>query len=1473
MSSVDNRIVEMEFNNRSFESGIAKTLSTLDKLKKALTFSDSSKGLADLENKANSFDVSGMAAGIDNVSSKFSALGAVGFSVIQRLTNGVITFGKNVLGAAIDPIFSGGRRRAENIEQAKFQFKGLGIDVTKAMESALEAVQGTAYGLDEAARAAGQFAASGIEVGKPMTSSLRAIAGVAAQTGSSFEDISNVFVSIAGNGRLMGNDLLQLSTRGLNAAAILAKSMNKTEAEVREMVTAGEISFEDFSKAMDNAFGKNATKANELYSGALSNMRAALARLGEKFFTPRLENQRDIFNALTPVIDKASEALEPFIELINDLDKAGTDKVIENISNIDFTSLELAAPHIVDAIKNVLGAIGDVLTPLKDAFRDIFPASTPQQIENLAAGIERFTEKLRVGEETGENLRRTFRGVFAIFSIIGQIISGVASAFGIVFGQISNGESGILGVTGGIGDMLVAFDNALKSGNFLGAFFDTLGNILRAPIMLFQGLAHAISGLFSGFGDGSADSATNSIERFSDSVSPLGEFIDRASESLNSFFSNLSGKIQPALEAVAGAFSNLGDLIVSALSGDNFDKVLSTINTGLLGGIFLLIKRFLGNFSIFGDAGAGLLENISGTFEGLTDSLGAMTAQIKSKTLLQIAAAVALLAGSLVLLSTIDSNKLESSLLAMGAAFGQLLFGMAILSKIGGVIGFVKIPVIAGSMILLAGAITILTGAMKILSTMDWNQIAKGLVGVGVLLAEVSVAALVISKNSGNLVSAGIGITAMAIAINILALAVKQFAKLDWASMAKGLVGVAGSLAAVAAGMRIMPKGMAAMAVGLIGISIALQGIYFAVSQFSKLDWESMAKGLVGVAGSLVIIAGAMQIMPKSMALQAAGLLIVASTLHILAKAVSSLGNMSWETIGKGLGTIAAALGILAAAMNLMKGTLPAAGALIIVAGALSILAPVLKSLGKMNWGAIAKGLTTLAVSLGILIVAAKLAAGAAPGLIALSVAAVALGAGIALAGVGIGALSAGLAVLAASGSAGIAILISAITAIIAKIPELAVAFAKGFVEILAVIGESAPQLIAAFGAILLAITTAIIENAPVIAQALGVILTEFLNFMVENAPKIIQAGLDLLMQFLSGIANNIERITVVVANIIIKFLNALAVKLPAIVTAGVNLLVAFLRGIASNIGRIVVEAGRIVAAFIRGVAQLAGSIISAGADLIIDFVTGLARNAVKIVNAGANAVIKFAEGLGKNAVKLAKAAGKIVLDLINGMREAVKEYTPKIVEAGVGLGADLIKGIGQGLLNAFNVFESDFDERIAKLLNNAKAKLKIKSPSRVFADEIGKPIAQGIAMGIMDNMYGVDDVLDLESAGVIGRLSDAISKIPAEFDKLADFEPSITPVLDLTMIKKDAEKIGGLINLPPFDVTTAYDSANSVSLAQIKAAQEAEEATENVAPVKETVVQFNQTNTSPEALSEIEIYRRTQNLLGQSKTSLGFVP
>lgn len=385
---VDERVVEMRFENGQFEKGVAQSTESLNKLKKSLNLEGAAKGLENVNSTAkNTSGIESLAASLEKVEHRFSTMGIVGMRVIENLTDSAMRFAKKTVGFVTNGIINGGKRRAMNLENANFQLQGLLKNeeaVAAVMQNVSDAVDGTAYSLDAAAKVASQLAASGMKAGDQMFSALRGVAGVAAMTNSSYEDIGRIFTQVAGQGRMMGDQLLQLSGRGMNAAATLASYLTKigdgtkyTEAQIRDMVSKGQISFDTFAAAMDDAFGEHAKAANSTFEGALSNIKSALGRIGADFIKPLIAQNGpfvNLFNAIRKKVNQIHEITKPIAEW--------TTKTIGNMVNKFAGFLEKLD------IKNPFAKVngGDVAKTTK-AFN-----SAADAVGNAAQSLEHFQD-------------------------------------------------------------------------------------------------------------------------------------------------------------------------------------------------------------------------------------------------------------------------------------------------------------------------------------------------------------------------------------------------------------------------------------------------------------------------------------------------------------------------------------------------------------------------------------------------------------------------------------------------------------------------------------------------------------------------------------------------------------------------------------------------------------------------------------------------------------------------------------------------------------------------------------------------------------------------------------------------------------------------------------------------------------------------------------------------------------------------
>ncbi|MCQ2383073.1 MAG: tape measure protein, partial [Clostridia bacterium] len=239
-----------------------------------------------------------------------NSLSGVGGALASLGTVAAGTIG--AIGGSIGALAAqGGITRALNLEQAEHLFNVLGLGWENYKDIVNDAVKGTRFSLDEAAKIAGNLGASGVTAAEDMSEALRGATGLAATFGSNLSEIGMIYQKVAASGKLSAREVMQFSYQGINVNAALQKSLGKTGEEIKDMVSKGQIDFATFSKAMDENFGTAAKSANDTFVGSLANVKAALSRVGAKFATPGLVALRQIFNSLQPLIDAVAAKIEP----------------------------------------------------------------------------------------------------------------------------------------------------------------------------------------------------------------------------------------------------------------------------------------------------------------------------------------------------------------------------------------------------------------------------------------------------------------------------------------------------------------------------------------------------------------------------------------------------------------------------------------------------------------------------------------------------------------------------------------------------------------------------------------------------------------------------------------------------------------------------------------------------------------------------------------------------------------------------------------------------------------------------------------------------------------------------------------------------------------------------------------------------------------------------------------------------------
>lgn len=201
--SVDERVVEMRFDNKQFESNVQTSISTLDKLKRALNLDGAAKGLSNVGAAANKVDMSGLSKGVDTVNARFGALQVAGMTAISNITTAAMQAGSNIVKSfTLDPITSGFREYETQLNSvqtimANTASKGTTIEqVTAALNELNEYADLTIYNFTEMTKNIGTFTAAGVGL-EESVGAIKGIANLGAMSGSTSLQVSTAMYQLS----------------------------------------------------------------------------------------------------------------------------------------------------------------------------------------------------------------------------------------------------------------------------------------------------------------------------------------------------------------------------------------------------------------------------------------------------------------------------------------------------------------------------------------------------------------------------------------------------------------------------------------------------------------------------------------------------------------------------------------------------------------------------------------------------------------------------------------------------------------------------------------------------------------------------------------------------------------------------------------------------------------------------------------------------------------------------------------------------------------------------------------------------------------------------------------------------------------------------------------------------------------------------------------------------------------------------
>lgn len=1408
--TVDERVVEMRFDNKDFEKNVQTTMLTLDKFKQKLNFNGASKGLENIEKSASKVNMSGLGSAVETVQAKFSKLEVMSVTALANITNSAVNAGKRIVDAlTLEPVMSGFQEYETQINAvqtilANTSSKGSTLeDVNKALDELNHYADMTIYNFTEMTKNIGTFTAAGVDLDTSV-SAIKGIANLAAVSGSTSQQASTAMYQLsqalaAGTVKLqdwnsvvnagMGGQVFQdalKETAKVHGVAI--DKMIKDEGSFRETLKKGWLTSDILTETLSKFTGdlneqqlKTMGYSEEqiksiIKMGKTANDAATKVKTFSQLFDTLKEAAQSGWTQSWEIIVGDFEEAKSFLTGISDTlsNMINTSADARNKVLSDWKDLG-GRTAIIDSLKNTFEGLESILKPIHEAFKDIFPPITAKQLYSFSVGLKKLTSHLKISDTTANNLKETFKGVFSLFDIGISAITSFGKGIISVLGSFAGIEGGVLGVTAELGKGVTGFRNYIKE------------------IGLFENITGGLSNILISF--------INGIKTFSKAI--LDQFNVKD-------FSNIFESIA---NIVSGGIKNISDIMQNLIKTFSSSDLIDVLNNGILATILLKIKKTIGDLSSSFESGSGVIKNITGILDDVRDCFKAYQEQLKAGTLIKIAVAIGILAGAIFTLSTIKADALTSSLVALTVLFVELVQA---LNKISDIQGNISNTIKACSlMIAMSISIGILANALKNIASIDWGGLSRGLVGIGALMTELS---LFISKTdlTGKIRSSATGLVLIATAMLILSKAIEEFSCMNWEDIGKGVAAIGGLLTLMSAFTNTTKSVSNAISIGVAInlLATSINNIVDAMKNISDMSLDDIQKGLIGIGGALGSIALGMNLMPKNMLTVSAGLLIVCSALENLSSFVTSIGESSWNDLAKGLSTLGASLGILSVGLKAMQGSIGGSVALISASVALLAITNVIKELGSVNIASILKSLVTIASVFAIIGAASTILSPLIPIILSLAVAftlfgaaILSIGAGLTLMGVGLTTISAGITALALSAASGATSIVASLTIIItgfiSLIPTIIAKMAEGIVSFVQVISESASKIATALMKVLAETLKSLSTYGPVIVDSLLSLFVKIIDSVAEHVPELIVAFNNLFRSIFDGVINSLKNVNsdsllkvvsaVGIMTVLMKALSTVTSVLPSAMVglAGIGVAFTELSGILALLGGLAQIPG------LKWLIGEGGVLLETIGTAIGKFIGGIAGGISAGVTSSLPVIGTNLSAFMKNLEPFINSIGKINGSIFSNVKELSKSI---LLLTGTSFIQSLTSCVGgrQSFKN--------FGEQL-EILGNSLEKFSEKSTEIASEDVLNSTKAIKIIIELMKSLPktgglsqafgGTKDLGDFSSK--LGSFGDAVKKYA---DNVSDIEPEkITS--SATAIKAISDLLKNITNIENVDSGT----------------------------------------------------------------------
>lgn len=1271
--TIDERIVEMRFNNEQFQQNIQESIDSLERLKSELDLQESAKGLNKLGKAGKSFSLASVSESVEGIASKFSTMGIVGVTALQNITNSAIAAGKRIVSAlTIQPVTTGFNEYELKMDSIKTIMEGSGEDletVKKYLEELNKYADETIYSFSDMTSSIGKFTNAGVEL-PDAVSAIKGISNVAALAGANANQASHAMYNFAqalssGYVKLVdwkSIETAQMSTQGfkdeLIKTALELKTIRKLDNGMFETITtdANGKTSEAFDKVkrfneslahgwmtsdvLVQTLAKYASTTTDV--GIRANAAASEVRTLTKMMDTLKESAQSGWSATWElIVGDMEEATELFTAVSKII--GGLLDTMAKTRNAKLSEwLDLGGKQTVyDAFGYLHNTIIQIGTIIRDSFREFFPASTGKTLLSFTEKFrDAMAEAFKFVVNNKDTIRTIFDGVFSVLKAGTTIIKNVRKAiWNLVKALLPAGE-GFLDLVERISDYLIDVSTAIRDSELLEGALRGIGNAVEWVIGAIEKFVGFTKDLFANADmSGLAETLRELKENFNplqnivENVSKLMDKLGKAFEWVKKAVGNLADKFKPAFDEISTAIKNA-----------DLETLLKWLNLLLTGGLLVSLTSFISSIK-------RTVLDFGEIFE-IFDSLGKL---IGSYVFKNLASGMLMIAGALFIIGTIPADKMAATIGIFAGVLGELMVALYALDKLFGkddaFFGTIRdkataLQKVGVTLALIGVSLLMVASAAKKLSGLHWTEVLTGVGGVlGLLTGFVMVIKTMDLADVS--IKTAISMLVISAAISSLARSVKKLGNFEDDVLLKGFASLVSMFALILWYVQTVDeKQLGWTALGILGIAVAIGKLTSVMSTLGDMDIQAYAQGLGGVALLMLTLAMAISRMPddKKALAGAVGIRVIASALKVVADVISIIGKLEPAEFGIGIAGFLVALGALVAAIALLnelkfkpKETLLAIAGIAALAISLRIVADALVAMENVKW----ETLGMLGAVVGVLFLLGAAAGFVQPigiGMLMVAGSIALLGLGCQMAGEGALDFAVAMEKLAVSGRKG----------------------GKALADILLSIIEIMPEFAKSAGEAIVEFATAISNGSDAIREAL-------IKVGTSAAAASVSIGFEMVASFLKGIKDGAKDLGKDMKDALIAVLESLSENLPPLIDKATKLIISIMNGMADALEKNNEE-------FRQASIRLGKQI---GDGLVIGLETAIATVTHTTVSMGKAAINGLKEGTDTNSPS--REAMKVGGFVGDGLVIGAEKKTGDVYDVGFTLGETAIDGIADG--------------------------------------------------------------------------------------------------------------------------------------------------------------------------------------------------